>query len=196
MTTNVSYILNGTNDLISYHTSIFDAENGLNPINNPTSYSSSTATIWIRVTKNPVSSVINCAVIIEQELKVNALPIANLPSNYYSCMIPNSNQAPFQLDTKNNEILNGQDPALFTVTYHLSQQEAKQGINLLPNSYLSASQTIWASVRNNTTNCRNTSPLNLIAEPFTIANTPLLSNTTKCDEDGLMMVLLFLIYPY
>ena len=177
-----NYILNGSTDLITYHSSLPDAQSGINPIG--TSYSGPTGSVWIRVTANPVSTITNCAIIVEQKLIVNPLPLAGVISDYYSCINANTLTATFNLSTKNIEVLSGQNPNQFTVRYHNTQQEAKDNLNPLPFVYTSVSKTIWASIRNNATGCINVSPLQLITEPVTTATQPDILNTTFCDTVG------------
>jgi gliding motility-associated-like protein len=184
ITTNKNYILNGSNDLVTYHATQNDADNGLNPIINPINYSSPTASVWIRVTTNPVSSVTNCAVVIEQKLIVNRLPLAGPVSDYFSCISTNTGEAIFVLNSKNAEALVGQSQTMFTVNYHLTQNDAKLGINPISNIFSSISRLIWISVRNNSTGCINTTSLNLITEIRTTASAPTINLTTVCDLDG------------
>ena len=185
ITTNATAIQNGnTNTILTYHITENDAELGQNAItSNLTNYQSPTATIYIRVTTNPVSSVVSCAVIVPQKLIVNALPLAGIMTNLYSCKNAGSTNATFDLNTKNVEVLTGQNPSQFSVTYHPLPTDAKSGANPLPLVYNSGSQTIWASVRNNNTGCRNTSPLNLVAETTTTATQPSANTTFICDND-------------
>lgn len=175
---------NNTQYVLSYHTSLSDAQNNLNPILNPTNYESTETSIWIRINAAPLSTLISCSAIIEQKLRINLLPQIGTISNYYSCINPNSTEATFILNTKNNEVLSGQSSSLFTVNYHLTEQEAKSGTNAIFSIYHSNTRTIWASLKNNSTGCINTSPLNLIAEPLTVAYQPAVNSTVLCDTDG------------
>ncbi|MFD1063956.1 T9SS type B sorting domain-containing protein [Winogradskyella litorisediminis] len=61
----------------------------------------------------------------------------------------------FDLESKNDEILNGQDPALFTVTYHDSQQDADDLVDALASPYENTMnpQIIYVAITNNDTGC-------------------------------------------
>lgn len=179
-----NYITNGNLQyVLSYHTSATDAQNNLNPILNSTAFESSDNSIWIRITAAPTSPLTNCAAVVEQKLRINPLPLIGTLSNYYSCINSNSTVATFDLSTKDNEALAGQSLNSFTVSYHLTEQEAKAGTNALYNIYHTTTRTIWASVKNLTTGCTITAPLNLIAEPLTIAYQPSAVETVSCDID-------------
>ncbi len=105
-----------------------------------------------------------------QEIQVNPLSQSTTVSPYYSCISNAPGQALFNLSSKKTEILNGQNPTNFLVTYHLTEPEAKQRLNAISLSYLSTSTTIWASIYNNITTCVATAPVVLVAEnaAFTI----------------------------
>ena len=181
-----NYITNNNPQyVLSYHASLADAQNNVNPIANPLNYESSEGSIWIRINAAPSSTMISCAAVVEQKLRINLLPQIGTLTNYYSCTNPNSTVATFDLNSKNNEVLNGQNPSLFTIGYHLTQQEAKSGINAIYTTYHSATRTIWTSIKNNGTGCINTNPLNLIAEPLTFAYQPSANSTILCDTDDI-----------
>ncbi|WP_299115083.1 T9SS type B sorting domain-containing protein [uncultured Winogradskyella sp.] len=61
----------------------------------------------------------------------------------------------FDLEIKDAEILNGQDPTMFTVTYHDSQADAENLIDALVSPYenISNPQTIFVAISNNVTGC-------------------------------------------
>jgi gliding motility-associated-like protein len=56
-----------------------------------------------------------------------------------------------------SQVLNGQDPTLFTVAYFATEQDAIDGTNPIttPESYPTATGTIWIVVTNETTFCRS-----------------------------------------
>ncbi|WP_286925819.1 T9SS type B sorting domain-containing protein [Flavobacterium sp. UBA4197] len=184
LTTNAAYVLNGSTDLITYHLTESDAIDGSNSIVNPTSHETTTASIWIRVTTNPVSTLTDCAVIIEQKLIVHPLPAAGSISDYYSCINTNDGKATFTLHTKDEAALAGQNPNTFTVNYHLAESDAALAVNPLPAIFISTSRLLWVSIQNNLTGCISTTTLQLIAETSPTATKPPVHATTVCDTDG------------
>ena len=80
--------------------------------------------------------------------------VANQPTDYILCDDGfNSGIAEFDLTEKDAEILQGQDPAMFTVNYYLSQQDADNAINSLSSPFTNFTnpQTIFATVTDNVT---------------------------------------------
>lgn len=88
--------------------------------------------------------------------------------------------ADFILNSKNNEILQGQ--ANIAITYHRLQSEAELGTNALPNNYYSNSKTIHVRLRNTITNCVAINTIDLIVHPL-----PVIQNNVilkQCDTDN------------
>jgi gliding motility-associated-like protein len=84
--------------------------------------------IYVRVT-NPASG---CFEIVELQLIVNPLPDDTAAvEDYIICEIGTDGQATFDLTTKDGEILNGQDPLIFVVTYYEDMADAVAGNNAL-----------------------------------------------------------------
>jgi large repetitive protein len=135
-------------------------------------------------------------------LNILPLPVVGTMTDYYSCKDVVSGLAKFELNTKDTEALAGQDATQFLVSYHNTDLEAKSGTSELPLSYSSDndSKTIWASVKNNTTGCRNTKSLRLEAEIATTISVPSEQFTTYCDtdavNDGYRAINLLALNPY
>ncbi|MFT5627061.1 MAG: gliding motility-associated-like protein [Dokdonia sp.] len=92
------------------------------------------------------------------------LPIANMPVDLVGCSIGNDT-AVFNLPDNDFPILGDtQSPPDFTVTYHLTEQNAIDGVDALDSPYTSVSdpQTVYAQVTNNVTGCVNTTSFNLV----------------------------------
>jgi len=84
--------------------------------------------IYVRVT-NPASG---CFELVELQLIVNPLPDDTAPvEDYIICEFNTDGQATFDLTTKDDEILNGQDPLIFVVTYYEDMADAVAGVNAL-----------------------------------------------------------------
>lgn len=95
------------------------------------------------------------------------LPVVNnfTPTDLVLCSDVGSSQAIFDLSQQNAQVLGGQDPDQFTVTYHLNQNDADTGANPLPEGYQNSSspQTIYVRVIQNTLNiCYQTTTFQLI----------------------------------
>ena len=172
--------------IFSYFPTKTDAENSIlvNKINNFGAYFSPTASVWIRVVSNTPTTLQTCAIVIEQKLQVNPLPLAGPINILYACKNPGSTKATFNLNDRDIAALAGQNNLNFSITYHLFLVEAKNGTNPLPFIYDSVSKVIFASVKNNSTGCRNTAALQLIAETTTTATNPAASATFICDTDS------------
>ncbi|SDR70426.1 gliding motility-associated C-terminal domain-containing protein [Formosa sp. Hel1_31_208] len=111
--------------------------------------------------------------IISDEIIVEFLPLpeANTPPDLVGCSI-GADIAVFTLFDNDLPILGeNQSPSDYTVTYHLTEQDAFDGVNPLVSPYTSVSdpQTIFAQVTNNTSGCINTTSFNLVlgTEPET-----------------------------
>ncbi|WP_395053275.1 choice-of-anchor L domain-containing protein [Flavobacterium sp.] len=143
---NTAYMNIGTSPqlVLSYHTSIADANNNVNAL--PLNYSSApNTTVYVRI-NNP--NEVGCYVVKSFELLVTNAPIANQPSNYVKC---SSNvitsEASFSLENLNSQILNGQSINLYNVVYYSTLADANAGTNPLPFNYTSSGATIYPRVQ-------------------------------------------------
>lgn len=134
---------------VAYYETLVDAQLETNPL--PQFYSNTTANVQTIFTR--VEDGNSCFGIGELELRVNPLPNRTTVSNFELCGDPSSTEI-FDLSTKNAEILNGQDPLNFTVSYHLSNTDADAGANPITTPYNGANgEEIWTRVENNATGC-------------------------------------------
>src|SRR5690606_28827534 len=82
-------------------------------------------------------------------------------------------------------ILNGDDPLDFTISYHLTQANARQGINAIvnPNAYPNTSnpQIIWVRKLNNNTNCVEFGSFQIIYHLNPVVHSTILES---CSLDG------------
>lgn len=116
-------------------------DNGTNPVftNLPT------GTYVFRVTDN-------CGHTTTRTFPVNSLPslvTAFDPPDMITCVLQGSmNTNEFDLTDQDAPILNGQASSIYTITYHLTQQDADTSTNPLPDIYTNTSngQTIYARV--------------------------------------------------
>jgi gliding motility-associated-like protein len=158
---------------ITYHPSQADADANTNAL--PTTYASATTTpetIFVRIENNTNTQ---CFDTTSFTLTVSAQPTAGTAPDQRGCDDPsNDGVEDFDFTNVDGDILNGQNPADFVVTYHTSQADADNGVNALtfPYSNVSSPQTIYARIENRTNaNCYDTSDFDIevFARP-TIAN--------------------------
>ena len=154
LTVNEAYIFNGnTNVTASYYTSYENAFSTINAIPNPNAYvnASSLQTIFVRVTDSNT----NCFAIVEFEIEVNPLPATTTIESYRVCENGTDGFFDFDLSTKTDEILNGQDPSIYVVSYHETQQDADNLTNPIGTVYqnIANPQPIFVAITNSITNC-------------------------------------------
>ena len=143
---------------LTYHESYQDAFEDINAIVDPTMYSntSNPQTIYVRVENNTISE--GCFEIVELELIVNPLPDATAAvTPLILCEVPSNGFGLFDLSSKVEEILNGQDPGIFQVSFYESQSEADQQLNPILNTTAYPNQTnpqtIYVGILNTDTGC-------------------------------------------
>jgi gliding motility-associated-like protein len=115
---------------------------------------------------------------VELELIVDPLPDASVViTEYVICEVPSDGGAIFDLTTKIDEILNGQDPLFYQVLFYESQAEADAMLNPIqePEAYVNIAnpQTIWVVILNMETGCFSSSQsFEIRVEEGAVANTP------------------------
>ena len=167
---------------ITFYETQEDADNGFleNQIStNYTNISACTQIIYVRVSFDFTG----CANFTQLQLIVNPTPEANANATPLQVCDDNTDGiGSFNLTLANTNILNGMDPALFTVTYHLTQANATAGLPRINNvlNYSSATTTIWVRVENNATGCFDVVELDLIVNPLPVVAIPAAAYTL-CD---------------
>jgi gliding motility-associated-like protein len=122
--------------------------------------------------------------IIEDQIIIEflQLPIANMPVDIVECST--TGFAIFDLNINNDEVLAGQSPIDFTLTYHETEDDANNDANPLGSPYPNVAdpQIIYARVENNVTGCFNTTTFSLLtSQPsFVAASVELIG----CDNDN------------
>ena len=155
LTANEVTILNGELGVTaSYHTTSEDAEEGINPILDPVNYTnveSPEQEIYVRITKD----VTGCYVVVNFTLIVHPLPEVVAVTDFIQCELNTDGLASFDLSSKDSEVLNGQDPTQFIVSYHDDLLDAESGMNALGSTYtnLINPQQIFVRITNNVTGC-------------------------------------------
>ncbi|WP_334112285.1 T9SS type B sorting domain-containing protein [Paucihalobacter sp.] len=173
---------------VSYHETQSDADNNNNPLTSP--YNNIVAnlqTVYARVESTTVAT--DCATIVELQLIVQPTPVVpQVIDDYVLCDTNQDGFTQFNLNTKAAEILNGQDPTDYTLTYHLTQGEAESSTNPILNtgSYTNTSnpQTIYVSLQGSN-GCISIGSFTIRVDlpPIAIQPTPLaLCDDTIADE--------------
>ena len=171
-------IANGLpNLLISYHETQADAENNLFPIteeyDNIVAYQQ---TIYVRVEDTTITT--DCFSYVELLLVVNDVPQINTDSSSLEvCDDDTDGFGLFDLSLSNEEVLNGLDPSEFTITYYETPENAENAENpiITPFAYTNITafnQTVWVRVENNTTECYNTSSIELTVNELPVLTQP------------------------
>ncbi|UPT70879.1 MAG: T9SS type B sorting domain-containing protein [Flavobacterium sp. JAD_PAG50586_2] len=184
LTVNEAYIKNSDPNLtLHYYRTLADAQLPQNEIMTPTSALVG-SNVWIRVENNRVDYQGNhCYVLVEQALTVNPLPTVIQPLAPYRMCDDNADGlalfdltnpilAPLILGTATTN----QQPADYTITYHLTPGNAASGTAPLVSPYPNVTpttQNIYIRVVNNATGCVNaTGVLTLAVEAYATAASP------------------------
>ncbi|MFL2610328.1 MAG: choice-of-anchor L domain-containing protein, partial [Flavobacteriaceae bacterium] len=173
ITINEAYIINGEPGVsAAYYESLENATDEIDPIADPTAYTNielGQQAIYVRVTNDTTG----CFTIVTFDIIVNPLPdIGDVP-DVVACEIETDGFYDFDLEAVTAELLNPQDPANFTVTYHETQEDADNGENALVSPYtnLTNPQQLFVNITNNLTGCNITGAgFNIVVQEAAIAN--------------------------
>ena len=154
LTINETLLFNGeANVSATYYESYNNAEDDFAAIPDPTQYSnlSTSQVIYVRVSND----ITGCFTIGNFTLILNTLPTAVPVTDFIQCELFTDGFDSFDLTTKDEEILGGQDATEFTVSYHENLLDAEVGTNDLIGLYTNTSnpQQIFVTITNNTTGC-------------------------------------------
>ncbi len=143
-------------------------------------------TIYVRVSLD-ITNPDTCYVIVEIRLILNLLPETDFDiEDYIICEVDSDGLAFFDLTSKINEILNGQNPLIHEVTFYESQGFADLMLNEIDpaNNYENRinPQTIFVGILNNLTLCytsaqsfiidvREGATANQLQDPYTVCDT-------------------------
>ncbi|WP_229719348.1 choice-of-anchor L domain-containing protein [Winogradskyella schleiferi] len=155
LTENEDLIRNGENGVtITYHETEDAANAGTDAIPDPTQYTNietPTQEIYVRMTKDATG----CYALVDFTIVVNPLPEVIAVTDFNQCELFTDGTDTFDLSTKDAEVLNGQDEAQFTVSYHDNLTDAEEGMNGLVSPYTNTAnpQQIFVAITNNETGC-------------------------------------------
>jgi gliding motility-associated-like protein len=162
------------NVTVTFHETPQDAQFGTNAVGPLYSNINQwTQTIYVRVEANLAP----CYDTVELQLIVNPTPEAATPDPIEVCDDDTDGIGTFDITIREADILAGADPALHTVTYHVTQANAIAGQNpitnvLAFNNTVPNTQTIWVRVTVDATGCSDTVPLVLIVNPLPVVPFP------------------------
>jgi len=150
---NSTLLVDTNNVVVNYYTTRADAQNQTNILDTNYNYLSNNDTLFARVE----FSTTQCFYIYEFNLQINPLPTANQPNNLEACDDDYDGFFTFNLEQQNAQVLGGQNPNNFTVSYYLDSLLAEEGIDSLESTYEAVNnETIYVRVENNSTGCYST----------------------------------------
>uniref|UniRef100_UPI00397B9DA9 hypothetical protein n=1 Tax=Aureivirga sp. CE67 TaxID=1788983 RepID=UPI00397B9DA9 len=196
----VDYLFNQANPnfLVSYHHTEVEAHSSSNAIASP--YTNSTSptnyTVWVRLENN----ITHCYDLTTLDVFVHELPISTIPTPFEICDENNDGKAIFDLTQKETEILNGQTG--ISVTYFTDLNEANLAVddingNTSSTAYISntttfentisPTQTIYAVLKNDITNCGIVTPfvIEVLPQPALPATQQILEVCDDPSNDGI-----------
>ncbi|REG88930.1 choice-of-anchor L domain-containing protein [Winogradskyella sediminis] len=187
LTENEALILNGEVGVTaSYYESLEDANAATNAIPDPTQYTNtelSEQEIYVRVTND----LTDCYALVDFTIIVHPLPEVIAVTDFIQCELFTDGFDSFDLTSKDGEVLNGQDPTQFVVSYHDNLADAEAGINGLVSPYTNISnpQQIFVTITNTVTGCSiSTQSFNIEVQEAAQANPnmdPIVYET--CDDN-------------
>lgn len=168
------------NSIISWHTSLVDAQQGIHPIPDATNFSNTsiTQTVYLR-TFNTVSG---CSNVGSLDLIVELPPVFNAVASYLFCEHPAMEIDLNEVSSSFIDLSSGDE----MVTYYSNELNAIDGVNALPTPYTygSNSARIYVRIENIITSCYVTTDFDL-----QIQASPLLPvigsyDLEFCDDDN------------
>lgn len=167
---------------VTYHLDQADADSNLNPITSPYENTSNSQAIFARVENNKLTDCFDTNSFV---IQVFDMPTANSVPDQEVCDDDNDGIWSFDLVGLTSLVIDTQNAAQFKVSYHLSQNDANNDINILTSPYqnVTSPQTIYTRIENNdNTACFDTSNFNLIVNNSPVV-TPIV-DLFQCDDDA------------
>jgi len=155
LTQNELLLLNGESGVTAtYYETPEDANAGVNAIADPVLYENTQTpeqVIYVRVTND----VTGCYTLVDFTLRVDPLPEVVAVTDMIQCELNTDGFDSFDLSTKDAEVLNGQDPAIYQVSYHETLADAEAVTNALVSPYVNISnpQELFVAITNTVTGC-------------------------------------------
>jgi len=124
---------------------------------------------------------------------IDAPTIISQPLDLIACDQDEDGFGSFDLTTNSDVVLGGQDPTIFSVTYHLTENDAENytGLNSdpiigVPDDFTNTStdQTVWLRIAESSQNCYQIASFDLSVITNPLANTALDIEICDNDNDG------------
>lgn len=167
---------------VTYHLSQTDADANLNAITSPYENTSNPQTIYARVENSKLTDCFDTTSFV---IQVFDTPIANVVPDQEVCDDNNDGEWSFDLVGLTPFVLGTQSAAQYKVSFHLSQNDADNDLNILTSPYQNVTnpQTIYTRIENNDNeDCYDTGFFSLIVYDMPVV-TPLVE-LFQCDDDA------------
>ena len=167
---------------VTYHLSQTDADSNLNAITSPFENTSNPQTIYARVENSKLTDCFDTTSFI---IQVFDTPTANVVPDQEVCDDNNDGEWSFDLVGLTPFVLGTQSAAQYKVSFHLSQNDADNDLNILTSPYQNVTnpQTIYTRIENNDReDCYDTGLFSLIVYDMPVV-TPLVE-LFQCDDDA------------
>lgn len=171
-----------SNFTINYFASQTEADNNTDPLPVPASFAEGLTTVYARITNNANQA---CYDTTSFEVLVKASPQLISVTDWVVCDNDGDGQHTFDLTAKDTEILEGQDPLDFNISYYSTQSDADNGINAIGVNYTAttAAEPIYFRIENGLyTECYETGSFQVGVIGQVMAHTP--TNLEVCDDNN------------
>ncbi|KAF2506472.1 hypothetical protein E0W72_12620, partial [Flavobacterium arcticum] len=187
---NNDYILNGLDPAlydITFHNSAEEASEGIGqifPASNVENYQSNGGeTMYVRV----LDVNADCGTYREFQLIGNPAPTPGTPGDLQICDSDDSGDEEFDLTIQDTDVFAGQDPTIYTVTYHETLENAEDNVGEVtdPENYLAVVGTtvIYTRLTNNDNeDCYGVTSFELEVSPNPVVEVP--EDQFVCSEPG------------
>lgn len=152
-------ITSQNNTTLTYHESLADASDNVNPISGTYTSEQPVKTIYARVENN----LTGCSKITDFDLIINEGPLILSSYTWEKCDLDYSGNENFNFEDINMDILNGLSSSEYQIKYFKNPSDAIDNLNALPSSYSSAGDYLYARVwEDGNPDCFNVSEIELI----------------------------------
>ena len=167
---------------LEFYSSLEDAENRINAL--PNSYTNTANPELVYATLFNTNNA-SCYIISTFELIVNTSPISSIVGDFRLCddeVVDGLELV--DLGLLDPAVLNGQSSTVFSISYHINQDDADNNASPLdiPYQTITNPQIIYARIENiNNVSCFSTTEINIIVDDQLIAYQP--NNMNVCDDE-------------
>ncbi|MCL6275443.1 T9SS type B sorting domain-containing protein [Muricauda sp. 2012CJ35-5] len=169
---------------VDYFTSQLDADNNTNAVSTMHTIGLASHQLFARISNRNHSS---CYATTDFMVNLSLQPQLNPVTDWTVCDDDADGFYAFDLTTKATEVLNGQNPATFSISYHASQADADTRTNPLGTTYTNTLpvETIYFRLENTTnTDCYETGSFTIEVIDQVVAHTPVDLEICDPDNDG------------